>query len=168
MTTDQELTPRQAAFVAEYMVDLNGAAAAVRAGYSANSAKEQAARLLTNANVQAAIAAAQAERSEQTRLKAIDVVEQLRRIAFANIDDIVAWNHEKVIFRHSQKMTPETLSAVAEVSYDKNGGVRVRLYDKIAALDKCNCSPPPWRWFRSDSVKWLFPWQILVDVVVAA
>ena len=69
MTTDQELTPRQAAFVAEYMVDLNGAAAAVRAGYSANSAKEQAARLLTNANVQAAIAAAQAERSEQTRLK---------------------------------------------------------------------------------------------------
>jgi hypothetical protein len=25
---------------------------------------------------------------------------------------------------------------VAEVSYDKNGGVRVRLYDKIAALDK--------------------------------
>ncbi|HEU0084636.1 MAG TPA: hypothetical protein VFQ87_17400, partial [Bradyrhizobium sp.] len=28
------------------------------------------------------------------------------------------------------------LSAVAQVSYDRNGGVQVRLHDKIAALDK--------------------------------
>src|SRR3954468_17773899 len=134
--TDQDLTPRQAKFVQEYMVDLNGAAAAVRSGYSAKTAKEQAARLLTHVNGQAAIAAVQAERSERTRLKADAVVEELRRIAFANIADYVAWNHEKVIFMNSQKMTPESLSAVAQVSYDRNGGVQVKLHDKIAALDK--------------------------------
>src|SRR3954462_13722353 len=136
MTTDQDLTRRQSAFVKEYLIDLNGAAAAVRAGYSPNAAKEQAARLLTHANVKAAIAAATAERSERTRLKADSVIEELRRIAFANISDYVAWNHEKVVFLNSQKMTPESLSAVAQVSYDRNGGVQVRLHDKIAALDK--------------------------------
>src|SRR5690348_8162376 len=134
--TDQDLTPRQRAFVAEYLTDLNGAAAAVRAGYSAKTAREQATRLLSNVHIAAAVKAALDERSERTRLKADAVIEELRRIAFANIADICVWNHEKVLFRHSQKMTPETLSAVAEVSYDKNGGVRVKLYDKIAGLDK--------------------------------
>src|SRR4051812_19346770 len=123
--TEQGLTRRQAAFVAEFLVDLNGAAAAVRAGYSPNAAKEQAARLLTNVNVKAAIAAATAERSDRTRLKADSVIEELRRIAFANIADYVAWNHERVVFLNSQKMTPESLSAVAQVSYDRNGGVQV-------------------------------------------
>src|SRR5690242_5297976 len=107
--TDQDLTPRQREFVAQYMIDLNATQAAVRAGYSPATAGQQADRLLKNVKVADAVAAAIAERSERTRLKAIDVVEQLRRIAFANIDDIVVWNHEKVLFKHSQKMTPEAL-----------------------------------------------------------
>ncbi len=39
------LTPRQARFVKEYLVDLNGTQAARRAGYSSRTANEQAARL---------------------------------------------------------------------------------------------------------------------------
>jgi phage terminase small subunit len=49
------LTPKQAAFVREYLVDLNGTQAATRAGYSPKTANEQAARLLANASVQAAV-----------------------------------------------------------------------------------------------------------------
>ena len=45
------LTPKQARFVAEYLVDSNGTQAAIRAGYSANSANEQASRLLAHANI---------------------------------------------------------------------------------------------------------------------
>src|SRR4051794_19355114 len=35
-------------------------------------------------------------------------------------------------------------------------------------VNPSNCSPPPppWRWFPSDRVRRLYPWQILVDVVV--
>src|SRR4051794_12014195 len=134
--TDNKLTPKQAKFVQEYLVDLNATRAACRAGYSPATAGQQADRLLRNAKVAAAVQAALDERSERTRLKADAVIEELRRIAFANIADYVAWNHEKVIFLNSQKMTPESLSAVAQVSYDRNGGVQVRLHDKIAALDK--------------------------------
>lgn len=52
-----ELTARQRRFVEEYGVDRNGAAAAVRAGYSPRSAKQTAYELLTKPDLQAAVAA---------------------------------------------------------------------------------------------------------------
>jgi hypothetical protein len=49
------LTPKQAAFVREYLIDRNATQAAIRAGYSADTAKQQGSRLLTNVDVQAAV-----------------------------------------------------------------------------------------------------------------
>ncbi len=51
----QKLTERQRLFCVEYMKDLNGKQAAIRAGYSENCATEQAHRLLTYAHVQAEV-----------------------------------------------------------------------------------------------------------------
>src|SRR5690348_14082739 len=76
--TDQDLTPRQAKFVQEYMVDLNATQAAIRAGYSPQTAEQQGARLLKNVKVASTVQAALAERSERTRLKADAVIEELR------------------------------------------------------------------------------------------
>ena len=45
------LTPKQARFVEEYLVDLNATQAAIRAGYSKKTANPQAARLLANVSV---------------------------------------------------------------------------------------------------------------------
>ena len=61
------LSPRRRRFVQEYLVDFIGTQAAVRAGYSPNSAKVTASRLLTDAYVLQAVergAAAVAERAE--------------------------------------------------------------------------------------------------------
>ena len=52
---NREQRAKQTRFVREYAVDCNGAAAAVRAGYSPRSAKVTASRLLTKANVQRAL-----------------------------------------------------------------------------------------------------------------
>lgn len=60
------LTPKQQRFVEEYLIDLNATQAAIRAGYSAKTAKQQGGRLLTNVDVSEAVAAAQTERSEKT------------------------------------------------------------------------------------------------------
>jgi hypothetical protein len=49
------LTPRQRRFCDEYTVDFNGAAAAVRAGYSTNYPDRQASQLLKNKGVSAYI-----------------------------------------------------------------------------------------------------------------
>lgn len=64
----KKLTPKQQAFVAEYLVDLNATQAAVRAGYSEKTANEQGARLLANVSVADAIALAQAERARRTEI----------------------------------------------------------------------------------------------------
>jgi len=55
------LTARQQKFVEAYALDRNAARAARKAGYSANGAKVTACRLLTNPNLQAALAAKEAE-----------------------------------------------------------------------------------------------------------
>lgn len=55
------LTPKQARFVAEYLVDLNATQAAIRAGYSAKTAQEQSSRLLSNVIIAKAVAANQAK-----------------------------------------------------------------------------------------------------------
>jgi hypothetical protein len=61
-----ELTAKQARFLHEYLVDGNGAGAAVRAGYGVAGAKVTACRMLTRPNVQKALQARQA--ADATRL----------------------------------------------------------------------------------------------------
>src|SRR4051794_5041790 len=68
------LNDRQCRFVAEYLLDLNATRAAAGAGYSPQSARPQAAALLTNPNITAAIAEAQAARSRRTEVTADRVV----------------------------------------------------------------------------------------------
>ena len=50
------LTPKQQAFVDEYLIDRNGTQAAIRCGYSSRTANEQASRLLANVKIQGAVA----------------------------------------------------------------------------------------------------------------
>ena len=61
-----ELTPRQARFVDEYLVDANGTQAAIRAGYSATGARVAAHRLLTNVAISSRLEARQ--QADATRL----------------------------------------------------------------------------------------------------
>ena len=83
------LTPKQQRFVEEYLVDLNASAAYQRAGYTArgNAAEADASRLLRNAKVAAAIAAAKAQRSKRTELTADWVVDRLRTEALREDED---------------------------------------------------------------------------------
>jgi phage terminase small subunit len=47
----EKLTPKQLQFCKEYLIDLNGAQAAIRAGYSEKTAKEIASENLTKPNI---------------------------------------------------------------------------------------------------------------------
>lgn len=82
------LTPKQQAFVDEYLIDLNATQAAIRAGYSARTANEQAARLLAKASVSAAVSAAKAARSEKTGIDATWVLARLAMEAQADLADL--------------------------------------------------------------------------------
>lgn len=94
MNTNKSLTEKQKRFCEEYIIDLNGAMAAIRTGYSEKTAKEQASRLLTNVNVQEYIQCLKVERSKRTAITADMVIEELAKIGFSNIA-----NYMKVIDR---------------------------------------------------------------------
>ena len=84
-----KLNRKQQLFVDEYLIDLNASQAAIRAGYSVASARDIGCENLTKPNIQEAIAKAMAERSRRTGINQDRVVEELAKLAFVNIADVV-------------------------------------------------------------------------------
>lgn len=68
--TVKKLTAKQEMFCREYLVDLNGAQAAIRAGYSEDTAKQIASENLTKPDIQEYIAELKAKRQESTKITA--------------------------------------------------------------------------------------------------
>ena len=72
------LSFKVAAFVQEYLIDLNGTQAAVRAGYSPRTAKTQGSFLLTKLDVKLALQKFAAARTERTQIDQDWVLDNLR------------------------------------------------------------------------------------------
>lgn len=133
------LTDKQQLFVAEYIVDLNAAAAYERAGYKATgaSARANASRLLTNDNVQAAIQDAVQRRIERTEITADKVLKEYARLGFSRMDEFTSWGPHGVEWKDSDKLSDDAAACVAEVSETISEGGRTRrfkLHSKTAAL----------------------------------
>ena len=132
-----KLTAKQKKFVEEYLIDLNATQAAIRAGYSTESAKEIGCENLTKPNVKAEIDKAIAERSRRTGINQDRVLRELAKIAFVNPNDVINFRDATV------KMTSEeNLAAIASIKVKEIPGEygnaterEVNLYDKLRALD---------------------------------
>ena len=74
MAQSPNLSAKQARFVAEYLTDSNGAAAAIRAGYAPSSAKIIACRLTKDNRVQEALQARQSADAARLCLRREDVL----------------------------------------------------------------------------------------------
>ncbi|WP_199614668.1 terminase small subunit [Paenibacillus alkalitolerans] len=81
------LSDKHMRFVDEYMIDMNAAAAYLRAGYKCNedTARANASRLLTNANIQAEIANRQEKIQEESGMSVKWVLEKYKKIIEDNI-----------------------------------------------------------------------------------
>ena len=69
-----ELKPKQERFCQEYVIDLNGAAAAIRAGYSENTARSIASELLTKPNIKRRVAELKTELAKRLDMTADTVI----------------------------------------------------------------------------------------------
>ncbi|WP_343711896.1 terminase small subunit [Inquilinus sp.] len=99
------LTPKERRFIDEYLVDLNGAQAAIRAGYSERRAKQTASELLDKPEVAAAIEAAQAARSERTQVTQDWVLDRLQEVVERSMQ------HEAVTDRQGNPTGEYTFNA---------------------------------------------------------
>lgn len=96
---------KHARFVSEYLKDLNATQAAIRVGYSAKWAHKNATRLTANDGIAHAITIGRAKQLEVAEVSAARVIEEYRRIAFAdarvfwdaegNLKPVTAWTAEQ-------------------------------------------------------------------------
>lgn len=142
------LTDKQAAFVEEYLIDLNATQAAIRAGYSEKTAHVIGSENLGKPEIQVAVQAAMEARSKRTKITADRVLQELARIGFADIRELFHWDEERAVYVPSRDLTEDEAAAISEVQaetthYERDDGERetkiklkLKTYDKLSALDK--------------------------------
>ena len=139
-----DLTAKQSAFVREYLVDLNATQAAIRAGYSPESAANIGYENLRKPEIEAAIAAAVAERSKRVEVTADEVLRELKRIA---LSDIRRAYTEGGRLKPISEMPEDIARVVAGIETEELWGgqgedraqvgdtVKIKLWDKLRALE---------------------------------
>lgn len=133
-----KLTEKQQRFVDEYLIDLNATQAAIRAGYSVKTAREQASQNLTKLNIQQAISEKMAERSKRTGVNQDRIVLELAKIAFVNAADVIDSDDATIKAGATADDTAAIQSVKVKVIPTKEGeGVEreIRLNDKLKALE---------------------------------
>lgn len=133
-----KLTNKQKLFVQEYLIDLNATQAAIRAGYAINRASEQGHQLLQKTTVSAEIEKALAERSRRTGISQDRVIQELAKIAFVNIRDVVNDDAEILINADEADLAAvESLKVkIIPTKSGENGIEReVKLSSKLKALE---------------------------------
>jgi len=141
----KNLNNKQLRFIEEYLVDLNGTQAAIRAGYSERSARTTSANLMANPAIQAKIQTKKQERAERTDITADRVVLELAKVAFTNMRDVCSWSPDSGVTLHdSEKIGDKAHGAVLKVkeryNIDDDGGptgrtLEIQLHDKLKALE---------------------------------
>ena len=131
------LRERHRRFVLEYIIDLNGSAAAIRAGYARGKAGARASELLRRPEVQLAIREEMKEREKRLRLSGDRIIDEAMRIAFADPGRIARWSPDGVVLIPSDDLAPDDRAAVKLVSVGGRKGARAQrfeMHDKLAAL----------------------------------
>lgn len=139
-TTDRQLTPKQAKFCEEYLVDLNAKRAALRAGYSPKSAEEIGYQLLQKTPVQAKLEELRSKQQVRTGISADRALKEAARLAFFDIRKLCDASGNPIPI---QDLDDDTAAAIQglELSTEKDGEgfTTVRKYkvaDKNAALER--------------------------------
>ena len=127
------MTKKQKRFVEEYLIDLNATQAAIRAGYSPHTAKDIGCENLAKPNIAAAVSQAMAERSRRTCINQDRVLQELARIGFAKITDVVDPETAKI----RPDASDDDLACIQSIKIKPSEfGIEreVKLYDKKSAL----------------------------------
>lgn len=129
------MTKKQKRFIEEYLIDLNATQAAIRAGYSPETAGAIGAENLKKPQISSQIDKAMAERSKRTGVNADRIVMELAKIAFVNAADVI---------------DPETATVKADASRDDTAAIQsvkvktfgedglereIKMADKLKALE---------------------------------
>lgn len=137
-----DLFPKILKFCVEFLVDRNGKQAAIRAGYSARTAEQQASRLLSNVKVKAEIDRLLKEQEGRTKLNADRVLSELWHLATVDLSQ--AYNLDGT-FKNIHDIPEDVRRAIAGVEVEElfDGAGRdkekIGITSKVKFWDKPRC-----------------------------
>lgn len=141
---NNKLTAKQKSFIIEYLIDKNATQAAIRAGYSKKTAGAIGDENLKKPEIQKAINILIEKQEQRTLIKADDVINELKKIAFLDIRGAFT---EQGMLKDLSDIPEEIAHAMAGIEvmelYDGRGNDRekigytkkVKLSDKVRALE---------------------------------
>jgi len=132
---DDPLTNKQKRFVEEYLIDLNGTQAAIRAGYSVDSAHQISTENLSKPSVAERIFIALEARSNKVQIDAAYVLNRLGEIDQMDVSDILEDDGSMLPLREWPKVWRTYLSAI-EVAEIIDGGDVIGVLKKVKWPDK--------------------------------
>ena len=141
------LRPKQQDFVDAYLTNPNATQAAIKAGYSAKTARSQGQRLLTNVDIQAAIEKARKAAAESARTDATRVLEETAAVAFSDMGKILDFSGSTLRLRPANEIPEAARRSIASIKvkrYTEGKGeeareaeiLECRLWNKMDALGK--------------------------------
>lgn len=132
------MTKKQKRFVEEYLIDLNATQAAIRAGYSPDSARDIGCENLTKPNIKAAIDRAMAEMSRRTGINQDRVIQEIAKLAFLNPVDVIDMD-EATVRGEAHRDDTACIASVKVKNIPTDDGAiterEVKTYDKLKALE---------------------------------
>lgn len=147
-STPDDLNESQKAFCRHYVYDWNGTRAAIKAGYSKNSAPQQASRLLSNDNIKSYINSIKHNLEELTGISRLKVAKEYAKLAFTSI---AKFHNSWIDKKDFDKLTSNQKAAIESIetrthkytdySVDEEGQevevqqIKVKLFDKVRALE---------------------------------
>ena len=135
-----KLTPKQSAFVAEYLIDLNATQAAIRAGYSAKTAAVIGVENLRKPNIDAAIQEAKQKRAERTEISQDNILAEIAKIAFSDVRRIFKPDGSLIPISDLSDEAAACVAGCDLVTVSRGEGdveyvAKVKLTDKLKALE---------------------------------
>lgn len=131
-----KLTPKQRKFVDEFVRHRDAAMAAVKAGYSKRNPAQSGYQLLNNPKVASVVEQRLATIATACDVEAQRVVQELARIAFADILEYVEYDPDEEVslrVKALEEIRPGARAAIREIKEGKFG-VELKLEPKMPAL----------------------------------
>lgn len=130
-----KLTPKQTAFVQEYLIDLNATQAAIRAGYSEKTSYSIGQENLNKPEIQEAVQKAMEERSKRTEITQDRVLKELALIGFLDIRDAFDESGNLIPIKN---MPEDVARAIGGIDHSVIGSdeEKVGVTSKIKLIDK--------------------------------
>lgn len=144
---EKKFTAKADKFCQEYMIDLNGTQAAIRAGYSEKTARQIATTLLSKVYIQKRISELKAEIAEKAQITAVEILQELKNFAFSDITETIMLSTEEIktlppevrrLITQYKKITKTEIGEGKDPQAYIETMVELKFVDKMRAFEMLN------------------------------